>query len=141
MGSNITAFKFIPKFNFIIKWNCRTNQNASCCNLPHFYLQYSPSSLFRFSFNCKYSQWKMFNPLDVTGFIGFYKIWNHHDFITRVFCCVFLFRTNSKPHFSVWWCTVTVAVALTLITSRTRLADRQTVTEYNLEIFKACAVT
>jgi len=39
------GLKFIKRSNFITKWNCRTKPKQSRCNLPHLYLQCSPSSI------------------------------------------------------------------------------------------------
>jgi len=78
----------------------------------------------------------MFDPSDIA---------RYGRFLMLCYCHYFL--SPPSPHSCsyhyecVWWCTVTVAEMLTIISIWTRLADRKKVTQYNFHIFKASACT
>jgi len=85
------------------------NQHTGCCNLPRLYLQYSPSSVYRFSCSCKYSQWRMFDPSDVIRLRGFSKFWNSCYFLSPVFLAVSFY---SNPTLSPYRTAISFTVPL-----------------------------
>jgi len=50
-------------FYLIMKLKNKTNTKVA---VTYLYSQCSPSSVYRFSFNCKYTHCKMFDPTDMT---------------------------------------------------------------------------
>jgi len=94
------GLKFITRIIFITKLNWKLKPTQSCSNLPRLPLQYTPSSVYIFNFNGKYTPWKKnFHPTNMIGFSGFSNFLNIYYFLSPGFLVLRLYTThNLNPY-------------------------------------------